>query len=394
MELSEKKCITMFRKIVLTSLLMPALLHATPAFKPMRDDSDADRMLIFQIVNPLAKGECGVLHGSVSLVEIRVDGSMWVKAQYPTIYGINGCEKNWRGDKRTPLGKYHVIETRKKSLSSPSERNKFGGYSIPIDYPNREDVKDGFSGGDIAIHGGRNGGTLGCARVLDGPMDAPDFGKDNIAQVAQFVKKGTPVILMDNLAQELIGFEGQLLGDEPTRFWRTVLSDDIGRRRLRHWCSEFQSHLSPTIAPIPQIQQNVTVSVSGVLNNDARYTEKHLTDQMPYTAWCFSNKLSEKSIIFDFPAERELHRLVVKTGYDKMTPTREDRWIQNSRATSFRLSFDKDSIQAYQIGDIRESQVVDLKSVVKTKKVRIDIIGIMPGKTYSDDVCISELNFE
>jgi hypothetical protein len=145
---------------------------------------------------------------------------------------------------------------------------------------------------------------------------------------------------------------------------------------------------------MPQIQQNVTVSVSGVLNNDARYTEKHLTDQMPYTAWCFSNKLSEKSVVFEFPAERELRRLVVKTGYDKLTPTREDRWIQNSRATSFRLTFDRDSVQAYQIGDIREAQMIDLKSVVKTKKVRVDIIGIMPGKTYSDDVCISDLNFE
>jgi hypothetical protein len=384
----------MFKKIVLISLLLPALLRATPALRPTRDDSDADRMLIFQIVNPLAKGECGVLHGSVSLVEIRIDGSMWVKAQYPAIYGINGCEKNWRGDKRTPLGKYHALETRKKSLSSPSERNKFGGYSIPIDYPNREDREDGFTGGDIAIHGGRNNGTLGCARVLDGTMDAPSFGKENIAQVAQFIKKGTPVILMDNMAQELIGFEGQLLADEPTRFWRSVLSQDIGRQRLRHWCSEYQSHLSPTVAPMPPTQQNVTVSVSGVLNNDARYAHKHLTDQMPYTAWCFSNKLSDKSVVFEFPEERELRRLVVKTGYDKFTPTREDRWIQNSRATSFRLSFDRDSIQAYQIGDIRDAQMVDLKSVVKTKKVRVDIVGIMPGKTYSDDVCISELNFE
>jgi L,D-transpeptidase catalytic domain len=383
----------MLKKIVLNLLLLPVLLHAMPAFKPTRDDSDADRMLIFQIVNPLAKGECGVLHGSVSLVEIRVDGSMWIKAQYPAIYGINGCDKNWRGDKKTPLGKYHVIETRKKSLSSPSERNKFGGYSIPIDYPNREDVKDGYTGGDIAIHGGRVGGTLGCARVLDGTMDAPSLGKENIEQVAQFVKKGTPVILMENLAQELLGFEGQLLADEPTRFWRTVLSDDIGRKRLRYWCTEYQSHLSPTIAPAPQ-SQNVTVSVSGVLNNDARYTEKHLIDQMPYTAWCFSNKMSDKSAIFEFPAERELHRLVVKTGYDKLTPTREDRWRQNSRATAFRLTFDRDSIQTYQIGDIRESQLVDLKSVVKTKKVRVEITGIKLGMTYSDDVCISELNFE
>jgi hypothetical protein len=115
---------------------------------------------------------------------------------------------------------------------------------------------------------------------------------------------------------------------------------------------------------------------------------------MPYTAWCFSNKMSDKSAIFEFPAERELHRLVVKTGYDKWTPTREDRWRQNSRATTFRLSFDKDSIQTYQIGDIRESQLVDLKSIVKTKKVRVEITGIKPGMTYTDDVCISELNFE
>jgi hypothetical protein len=387
----------MLKKIVLITCLLPTLLRATSVLPsvmaPTRDDSDADRMLIFNINNPLAKGECGVLHGSVSLVEIRVDGSMWVKAQYPAIYGINGCEKNWRGDKRTPLGKYHVLETRKKSLSNPSERNKFGGYSIPIDYPNREDLKDGFSGGDIAIHGGRNGGTLGCARVLDGTTDAPDFGKENIAQVAQFVRKGTPVILVDNLAPELLGYEGQLLGDEPTRFWRNVLSDDIGRKRLRHWCSEYQMHLS-TPTPVATQAQNVTVSVSGVLNNDKRYVEKHLIDQMPYTAWCFSNKMSDKSIVFEFPAERELRRLVVQTGYDKKTPTMEDRWHQNSRATAFRLSFDRDSIQTYEIGDIRNTQVVDFKSIVHTKKIRVDIVGIKPGTMYSDDVCISELNFE
>jgi len=58
--------------------------------------------------------------------------------------GTGGVGKQRQGDRRTPLGVYELGDAR------PSER--FGIF-IPIGYPTSEQIRHGFTGGDVGIHG-------------------------------------------------------------------------------------------------------------------------------------------------------------------------------------------------------------------------------------------------
>jgi L,D-transpeptidase catalytic domain len=398
----------------------------------------ASRFLLFQIENPEPVSECGRLKGYVSMVEI-VNDQMMVTSQFPTVYGLNGCNKQWRGDKKTPLGKYKIDIINRKSLTNVNERNKFGGFSLVLDYPNIHDRQRGRTGEAIAIHGGRNSPTLGCARVLDGDRFEPSFGVDNIRRVAEFVQKGTPVIFMENAAADLVGSEGTIFSAEVTQFWKNVLLSDLSREDLLAWVRNYQNYLTPvdpsaTIAPAPAAlsasisgavssspvlgityppavmtpapapdgtpepaparvkpeavssnHSEASVRASSTLNGNSRYAASHLSDNNDGTAWCIEGSEKKKVIVFEYPEGRTLHRMSIITGYD-----RDNLWKQNGRAAEVKISFDGEKAMNFDLKDTRNRQTFSFKKGIKTKLVRVEITRYKKG-AKGNDMCISEL---
>jgi hypothetical protein len=403
----------------------------------------ASRFLLFQIENPEPVSECGRLKGYVSLVEI-VNDQMMIVNQYPTVYGLNGCNKKWRGDKKTPLGKYKIDIINRKSLTNVNERNKFGGFSLVLDYPNMHDRLQGRTGEAIAIHGGRNSPTLGCARVLDGDRFDPRFGVDNIRRVAEFIQKGTPVVFMENAEADLVGSEGSILSPEVAQFWKNVLLSDLSREELLSWVRNYRNYLTPvdplatvapaalsasisgamtsspvlgmtyppavlTPAPAPDGTPAVTtpapaparvkpeatsssrseasVRASSTLNGSDRYSASHLTDNNDGTAWCIEGSEKKKVIVFEYPEGRTLHKVSIITGYD-----RDNLWKQNGRAAEVKISFDGEKAMTFDLKDTRNRQTFSFKKGVKTKLVRVEITRYKKG-AKGNDMCISELEF-
>jgi murein L,D-transpeptidase YafK len=67
-----------------------------------------------------------------------------VHRRFPVAVGRGGTGKNKEGDRKTPLGIY--------ILEKPRSSNRFYIF-IPINYPTSEQIAEGFTGGDIGIHG-------------------------------------------------------------------------------------------------------------------------------------------------------------------------------------------------------------------------------------------------
>lgn len=77
-------------------------------------------------------------------------------ADYYTTIGRNGIEKNRQGDKKTPLGVYHVTSSlSRERLHSLYGANSelYGGGAFPINYPNEWDRRQGRNGYGIWLHG-------------------------------------------------------------------------------------------------------------------------------------------------------------------------------------------------------------------------------------------------
>jgi murein L,D-transpeptidase YafK len=96
--------------------------------------------------------------------------------------GSGGAGKRLAGDKKTPLGTY--------GLGAPRPSKQFGTF-VPVAYPTTAQRANGFTGGDIGVHGPKRGfrflgslnvkidWTLGCIAVAS---------DDEIAAIAAWVR--------------------------------------------------------------------------------------------------------------------------------------------------------------------------------------------------------------
>jgi len=109
-----------------------------------------------------------------------------VEKSFKVSLGTGGVGKHTAGDSRTPLGTY--------SLGQPNRSTKYY-IAIAVGYPTGEQVKRGYTGKDIAIHG-----PLRLYRKANGPQTLLDWtrgcialGTDAaIAIVADWVKEHRP----------------------------------------------------------------------------------------------------------------------------------------------------------------------------------------------------------
>jgi hypothetical protein len=92
--------------------------------------------------------------------------------RFPVGLGENGAGKTKQGDKKTPIGTY--------ALGTPRKSNDGFNLFISVGYPTSRQRKQGYTGGDIGIHGpqrdwrdtgyapgtyGTQNWTLGCIAV-------------------------------------------------------------------------------------------------------------------------------------------------------------------------------------------------------------------------------------
>ena len=164
-------------------------------------------------------------------------GSPRYLADYYISVGKNGIDKVREGDKKTPVGVYHVTS------SMPREKlaDLYGAGAFPINYPNEWDRREGRGGSGIWLHGTPSDTFSRPPQASDGCVVLTNV---DLEAVRQRVQVGiTPVIIssgvewvqpqaLESMRQELGGaLEGW------RKDWETLNTD----RYLKHYSSSFTS---------------------------------------------------------------------------------------------------------------------------------------------------------
>ncbi len=165
-------------------------------------------------------------------------------ADYYITIGKNGIDKIREGDKKTPLGVYHVTS------SLPRDRlnvlygklsELYGIGAFPINYPNEWDRRQGRNGYGIWLHGVPFDTYSRPPRSSDGCVALTN---EDLEKIAKHVQAGiTPVIIADgiewvspNTAQALRKELAQRL-ETWRRDWESLDTD----KYLSHYAADFSS---------------------------------------------------------------------------------------------------------------------------------------------------------
>jgi murein L,D-transpeptidase YafK len=147
--------------------------------------------------------------------ENRADGPHYVNDYYITV-GKNGTNKLREGDKKTPLGVYHV--------QSQLPRDRLGDFygigAFPINYPNEWDAREGRNGHGIWLHGTPRDTYSRPPRASDGCVVLTN---EDLGDLAKRLQIGlTPVIIAESI---------EWVPAQAARDVRTGLIDGIERWR-------------------------------------------------------------------------------------------------------------------------------------------------------------------
>ena len=151
--------------------------------------------------------------------------------------GKLGAEKRLEGDKRTPIGVYHVTA----DLSAAKLPDLYGSGAFPINYPNEWDRRLGRTGSGIWLHGTQSDtfsrpplASDGCVVLTNHDLDA----------LRDYLQVGlTPVIISNRIEwispeqwqQERSELETQI------EAWRTDWESRDNERYLSHYSRTFKA---------------------------------------------------------------------------------------------------------------------------------------------------------
>ena len=176
-------------------------------------------------------------------------------ADYYFTQGKEGSNKAKEGDKRTPIGVYHV--------TSSLPRNKlpdfYGSGAFPINYPNEWDKRNGKTGHGIWLHGTPSDTYSRPPRASDGCVVLTNADLNDIAKNLQVGL--TPVIIspdvewlsLDDWQSERLALNKQI--EEWKSDWE---SRDI-ERYLKHYSKRYESG-SQKLAEFAQQKRSVNQS--------------------------------------------------------------------------------------------------------------------------------------
>ena len=158
-------------------------------------------------------------------------------ADYYFTQGKEGSEKSKEGDKRTPVGVYHVTS----SLPRKKLPDFYGSGAFPINYPNEWDVRNGKTGRGIWLHGTPSDTFSRPPLASDGCVVLANQDLDSLAKNLQVGL--TPVIISNDIEwlslDDWQNERSALLKtiDE----WRTDWESKDVERYLKHYSNRFES---------------------------------------------------------------------------------------------------------------------------------------------------------
>ena len=121
-------------------------------------------------------------------------------ADYYTTIGRNGIEKNREGDKKTPLGVYHVTSNLPRDQldrTYGAQSALYGDGAFPINYPNEWDRRQGRDGSGIWLHGVPYDTYSRPPRASDGCVA---LSNEDLQAITPRVQIGvTPVIIASDI---------------------------------------------------------------------------------------------------------------------------------------------------------------------------------------------------
>lgn len=164
------------------------------------------------------------------------DGRPRFVADYYITQGKLGADKLKEGDKKTPLGVYHVTA----SLPRQKVGDFYGTGAFPINYPNEWDKRNGRSGHGIWLHGTPSDTFSRPPRASDGCVVLANPDLDEVAKNLQIGL--TPVIIsnsvewlkVDDWNQERKALKQELDA------WRSDWETRDIKRFLSHYSKNFQ----------------------------------------------------------------------------------------------------------------------------------------------------------
>lgn len=167
----------------------------------------------------------------------NVNGTPRYVADYYISGGRNGFEKVREGDKKTPVGVYHVTS------SMPREKltDFYGTGAFPINYPNEWDRRQGRDGHGIWLHGTPSDTFSRAPRSSDGCVVLTNQDLDAIAKRVQVGL--TPVIIshgVEWVTAESLQKQRQELAQAVEQWRRDWESRDTARY-LSHYSPNFSA---------------------------------------------------------------------------------------------------------------------------------------------------------
>lgn len=127
--------------------------------------------------------------GRLKILERQSNGGYIVRQIIPVSIGSNGFDKQFEGDKKTPMGVYHFT-----SFLQDSQLIDFYGLgAYPMNYPNALDRLEGRTGSGIWLHGLPK-------HISERPLLDSDgcvvIDNDSLLQMNRYIEPGrTPVIM-------------------------------------------------------------------------------------------------------------------------------------------------------------------------------------------------------
>lgn len=158
-------------------------------------------------------------------------------ADYYVTQGKLGAEKVSEGDKKTPIGVYHVTS----NLPRAKLGDLYGNGAYPLNYPNEWDKRQGRSGSGIWLHGTPSDTYARPPRASDGCVVLTNQDLDTVAKNLQI--GSTPVIISNSI--EWLSLDdwhkerSEL--NKTIDAWRADWESRDTERFLRHYSKRFKS---------------------------------------------------------------------------------------------------------------------------------------------------------
>lgn len=166
----------------------------------------------------------------------NVEGQPRFVADYYISHGKAGTDKTREGDKKTPIGVYHVTA----SLPRQKLTDFYGSGAFPISYPNEWDKRHGRNGHGIWLHGTPSDTFSRPPKASDGCVVLANQDLDALAKNLQI---GTTPVIISNSIEWLSLDDWQAERTALSRSieeWRSDWESLDTEKYLRHYSKRFQ----------------------------------------------------------------------------------------------------------------------------------------------------------